>query len=110
MRIKKGAELKEITALLRDIEKSIKDANFIFQSTSGSPFCDQIPTICRQAVIYDLISIHMGINRLMDQNYNELFENQPKRPAAECPVSEPTEGDKAHGNDQKNSDSGGACP
>lgn len=110
MKIEKGTELKAITSLLRDIEKSIKNANFLLQNTSGSPLRDQIQTICRTAVTYDLVLIHAKINRLMERNYNGLFEEQPKRPEAECPVSEPTEGDKAHGNDQKNSDSGAACP
>lgn len=110
MRIKKGTELKAITALLRDIEKSIKNANFLLQNPSGSPLCDQIQTICRTAVTYDLFLIHAKINRLMERNFDELFEEQPKRPAAECPVSEPAEGDKAHGDDQKNSDSGASGP
>lgn len=111
MKIKKGAELKAITALLRDIEKSIKDANYIINASTADPFfCDRTRTICKAAVSYDLILIHAKINRLMERNWAGLFENQPKRPAAECPVSEPTEGDKAHGDDQKNSDSGTAGP
>ena len=111
MKIEKGAELKEITALLRDIEKSIKDANFIINASTADPFFrDRTRTICKAAVSYDLILIHAKINRLMERNFDELFEEQPKRPAAECPVSELAEGDKAHGDDQKNSDSGAACP
>lgn len=110
MKIEKGAELKAITSLLRDIEKCIKNANFLLQTSSGSPLCDQIQTICRTTVACDLVLIHAKINRLMERNFDELFEEQPKRPEAECPVSEPTEGDKAHGDDQKNSDSGAACP
>lgn len=111
MRIKKGAELKAITSLLRDVETSIKDANFILKASTADPFIfGQTPTICKAAVSYDLILIHAKINRLMERNFDELFEEQPKRPEAECPVSEPTGGDKAHGDDQKNSDSGASGP